>query len=46
MAGFDRDELEQAFRTYWQAGAVGEDWDAWAECFTRTPTTSSTCSGA
>jgi len=29
-----RDELEQAFRKYWQAGAVGEDWDAWADCFT------------
>lgn len=28
------DELEQAFRKYWQAGAVGEDWDAWADCFT------------
>jgi hypothetical protein len=34
MAGFDRDELEQAFRKYWQAGAVGENWDAWADCFT------------
>ena len=34
MAAFDRDELEQAFRTYWQAGAVGENWDAWADCFT------------
>ena len=34
MAAYDRDELEQAFRTYWQAGAVGENWDAWADCFT------------
>jgi len=32
---FDRDELEAAFRTYWQLGAVGEDWDAWCDtCFT------------
>lgn len=31
---FHRDELEQAFRTYWRTGAVGEDWDAWAELFT------------
>ena len=31
---FDRDELEQAFRTYWRTGAVGEDWDAWADLFT------------
>jgi hypothetical protein len=31
---FDRDDLEQAFRTYWRTGAVGEDWDAWAELFT------------
>lgn len=31
---FGRDELEQAFRLYWQTGAVGEDWDAWADLFT------------
>ena len=32
---FDRDELEQAFRQYWQLGAVGENWDAWCDkCFT------------
>ena len=32
---FDRDEVEAAFRTYWQLGAVGEDWDAWCDtCFT------------
>lgn len=34
MTGWQRDELEQAFRAYWQAGAVGEDWDAWADRFT------------
>jgi hypothetical protein len=31
---FDREEVEAAFRTYWRLGAVGEDWDAWCECFT------------
>jgi len=31
---FSRDEMEQAFRTYWRTGAVGEDWDAWADLFT------------
>jgi hypothetical protein len=34
MAAFSRDELEQAFRTYWRAGAVGEDWDTWTDLFT------------
>jgi hypothetical protein len=34
MAVHPREEIEQAFRTYWQAGAVGEDWDAWADRFT------------
>ena len=35
MTTFDRDEVERAFRNYWQLGAVGEDWDAWCdECFT------------
>jgi len=34
MANFTRDELEQAFRTYWRTGAVGEDWNAWADLFT------------
>jgi hypothetical protein len=29
-----RDEIEQAFRHYWRTGAVGEDWDAWADLFT------------
>lgn len=27
-------EVEAAFRTYWQTGAVGEDWNAWADLFT------------
>lgn len=32
---FDRDEVEAAFRTYWQLGAVNEDWDVWCDtCFT------------
>ena len=31
---FSRDEIESAFRTYWRTGAVGEDWDAWADLFT------------
>jgi len=34
MAKFTRDELEQAFRTYWRTGAVGEDWNAWCDLFT------------
>ena len=34
MPRFPRDEIERAFRRYWQAGAVGEDWDAWADLFT------------
>jgi len=34
MAQFDRDEMDAAFRTYWRTGAVGEDWDAWADLFT------------
>jgi hypothetical protein len=31
---FGRDELEAAFVHYWRCGAVGEDWDAWVDCFT------------
>jgi hypothetical protein len=32
---FARDEVESAFRTYWQLGAVNEDWDVWCDkCFT------------
>lgn len=34
MQKFSRDELDQAFQTYWRTGAVGEDWDAWADLFT------------
>jgi hypothetical protein len=34
MGKFPRDEIEQAFRKYWQTGAVGEDWDGFADCFT------------
>jgi hypothetical protein len=34
MPQFTREELEQAFRQYWQTGAVGENWDAWADLFT------------
>jgi hypothetical protein len=34
MATYDLDEVEQAFRRYWETGAVGEDWDAWVELFT------------
>ena len=34
MPTCSRDELEAAFIHYWRCGAVGEDWDAWADCFT------------
>jgi hypothetical protein len=34
MAKFSRDELERAFQHYWRSGAVGEDWDKWADLFT------------
>src|SRR5262245_27909079 len=34
MGAYTREELEQAFRTYWRTGAVGEDWEAWADLFT------------
>ena len=35
MTTFPRDEVEAAFRTYWELGAVGEDWDTWCDtCFT------------
>ena len=34
MPTFSREEIEQAFRHYWRTGAVGEDWDAWADLFT------------
>jgi hypothetical protein len=38
MGKYSRAELEQAFRLYWQTGAVGEDWDAWANLFTEDAT--------
>jgi hypothetical protein len=34
MSGFSRDEIERAFQLYWRTGAVGENWDAWADLFT------------
>lgn len=34
MGGHSRDEVEDAFRHYWQTGAVGENWVAWADLFT------------
>jgi hypothetical protein len=34
MAHFTRNELERAFQLYWRTGAVGENWDAWADLFT------------
>jgi hypothetical protein len=34
MSRFSRDELERAFQHYWRTGAVGENWDAWADLFT------------
>jgi ketosteroid isomerase-like protein len=38
MAKFSRDEMEKAFIDYWSKGAVGEDWDAWADLFTEDAT--------
>jgi len=34
MTSYPIEELEAAFRNYWQTGAVGENWDGWAELFT------------
>ncbi len=34
MGKFGRDELERAFIHYWSTGAVGEDWDGFADAFT------------
>ncbi len=34
MGKWPREELEQAFRTYWRTGAAGEDWNAWCDLFT------------
>jgi ketosteroid isomerase-like protein len=30
----DRAEVEAAFQHYWRTGAVGEDWEVWADLFT------------
>ena len=34
MAKWSREELEEAFRTYWWTGAVGERWEEWSDLFT------------
>ena len=34
MAEFDVGEIEEAFRAYWNAGMIREDWNAWADLFT------------
>ena len=34
MPNYDIDEVERAFRSYWEKGAIGEDWDAWSDLFT------------
>jgi hypothetical protein len=34
MSTYSHDDLERAFRRYWQTGAVGEDWEAWPDLFT------------
>src|SRR4051812_49724113 len=34
MAGYSKDEVDEAFRQYWRTGAVSEDWSAWADLFT------------
>ncbi len=34
MRKFSAEELEQAFQHYWKTGAVGEDWDGFANVFT------------
>lgn len=34
MSSFSIEEVDSAFRTYWGTGAVGENWDAWADLFT------------
>lgn len=38
MGRFSASELDAAFRRYWQTGAVGENWDAWADLFTEDAT--------
>ncbi len=34
MSQYSRSEIEAAFQRYWRTGAVGEDWDKWADLFT------------
>jgi hypothetical protein len=34
MPEYRREEIDEAFRKYWSTGAVGENWDAWANLFT------------
>lgn len=31
---FPLEEIEAAFRTYWNTGMIREDWDAWCDLFT------------
>lgn len=38
MGKYGREELQAAFEEYWRRGAVGEDWDAWADLFTEDAT--------
>ncbi len=38
MGVFSRDEIDLAFQKYWRSGAVGENWDAWANLFTEDAT--------
>ncbi len=34
MATFDIEEIETAFRRFWDIGMICEDWNAWADLFT------------
>lgn len=34
MPAFDVEEVENAFRHFWQTGMIREDWNAWADLFT------------
>jgi len=34
MTPFDVDELERAFRNYWNVGMIREDWSGWCDLFT------------
>jgi hypothetical protein len=33
MGRFERNQVEQAFESFWQVGCVQENWSAWVECF-------------